>query len=139
IYGTRLALNRHRVVEHFLEIALFQAAIGRKTLDAMFEALFANLELPRRILRAKAKQMGQKSVAWFDLGAPLDLPNQAKLSWDKAKLQSESHLSALIQPSANSSRNRSSTKAGSTGNRGSASGPAVFAQARCYPRNRAFS
>jgi oligoendopeptidase F len=29
--------------------------------------------------------MGQKSVAWFDLGAPLDLPNQARLSWDKAK------------------------------------------------------
>ena len=85
IAGTRLTLNRHRGVEHFLEIALFQAAIGRKTLDAMFEALFANLELPRRILRAKAKQMGQKSVAWFDLGAPLDLPNQAKLSWDKAK------------------------------------------------------
>src|SRR5262249_57750415 len=85
IAGTRLTLNRHRGVEHFLEIALFQAAIGRKPLDAMFEALFANLELPRRILRAKAKQMGQKSVAWFDLGAPLDLPNQAKLSWYKAK------------------------------------------------------
>jgi len=85
IAGTRLTLNRHRGVEHFLEIALFQAAIGRKTLDAMFEALFANIDLPRRILRAKAKQMGQKSVAWFDLGAPLDLPNQARLSWDKAK------------------------------------------------------
>jgi oligoendopeptidase F len=29
--------------------------------------------------------MGQESVAWFDLGAPLDLPNQEKFSWDKAK------------------------------------------------------
>ena len=29
--------------------------------------------------------MGQSGIAWFDLGAPLDLPNQAKLSWDKAK------------------------------------------------------
>jgi len=85
IGGTRLTLNRHRGVEHFLDIALFQASIGRKTLDALFEALFANIELPRRILRAKAKQMGQSGVAWFDIGAPLDLPNQTKLSWDKAK------------------------------------------------------
>jgi oligoendopeptidase F len=85
IGGVRLTLNRHRGVEHFLDIALFQAAIGRKTLDAMFEALFINVELPRRILRAKAKHMGQSGVAWFDLGAPLDLPDQTKLSWDKAK------------------------------------------------------
>jgi oligoendopeptidase F len=85
IGGTRLTLNRHRGVDHFLDIALFQASISRKTLDAIFEALFANLELPRRILRTKAKQMGQNGVAWFDLGAPLDLPNQAKLSWERAQ------------------------------------------------------
>ena len=85
IGGTRLTLNRHRGVEHFLDIALFQASINRKTLDAMFTALFDNVELPRRILRLKAKQMGRESIAWFDLGAPLDLPNQEKFSWDKAK------------------------------------------------------
>ena len=34
IAGTRLTLNRHRGVEHFLDIALFQASITRKTLDA---------------------------------------------------------------------------------------------------------
>ena len=55
IAGTRLTLNRHRGVDHFLDIALFQAAIGRKTLDAMFEALMANLEIPRRILRLKSQ------------------------------------------------------------------------------------
>ena len=85
IAGTRLTLNRHRGVEHFLDIALFQAAITRKTLDAMFKALFAHLEIPRRILRLKAKLLGEKTIAWFDLGAPLDLPNHEKLSWDKAK------------------------------------------------------
>ena len=85
IAGTRLTLNRHRSVDHFLDIALFQAAIGRKTLDAMFEALMANLEIPRRILRLKAKSMARPNVAWFDLGAPLDLPNREKLSWDKAQ------------------------------------------------------
>ncbi|MBI1994890.1 MAG: M3 family oligoendopeptidase [Deltaproteobacteria bacterium] len=85
IAGTRLTLNRHRGVEHFLDIALFQAAISRKTLDAMLEALRADIEIPRRILRLKAKQMGRAAVAWYDLGAPLNLPNQEKLSWQKAK------------------------------------------------------
>ncbi len=85
IAGTRLTLNRHRGVDHFLDIALFQSAISRKTLDAMFAALFANLEIPRRILQLKAKVLGRSGVSWFDLGAPLDLPNQEKLSWDKAR------------------------------------------------------
>jgi oligoendopeptidase F len=85
IAGTRLTLNRHRGVDHFLDIALFQAAITRKTLDAMFEALWANLDLPRQILQLKAQSMGRQRIAWFDLGAPLDLPDQEKLSWDKAR------------------------------------------------------
>ena len=85
IAGTRLTLNRHRGVEHFLDIALFQAAITRKTLDAMFDALLANLEVPRSILRLKARLLGEKTLAWFDLGATLDLPDHQKLSWDKAK------------------------------------------------------
>ena len=85
IAGTRLTLNRHRRVNHFLDIALFQAAINRKTLDAMLDALYANAELARRILRLKAAAMGQKAVAWYDLGAPLDLPEQDKLSWKAAQ------------------------------------------------------
>lgn len=85
IAGTRLTLNRHRGVDHFLDIALFQAAITRKTLDAMFEALFANLDLPRRILQSKAKWMGRRGIAWFDLAAPLDLPDQEKISWETAQ------------------------------------------------------
>jgi len=85
IAGTRLTLNRHRGVDHFLDIALFQAAITRKTLDAMFEALYANLEIPQRILRFKANLMGQPAIAWYDLGAPLDFCGDERLSWEKAK------------------------------------------------------
>jgi oligoendopeptidase F len=84
IAGTRLTLNRHRRVDDFLEIALFQSSITRKTLDAMFEALFSSLEVPRKILRLKAKLLGRPSLAWFDVGAPLALPGQEKLSWEKA-------------------------------------------------------
>jgi len=86
IAGTRLTLNRRRGVNHFLDIALFQAGITRRTLDAMFEALFANLEIPRRILRFKANLMGLPALAWYDLGAPLDLPGEERLSWEKAKM-----------------------------------------------------
>jgi len=85
IAGTRLTLNRHRGVGHFLDLALFQAAISAKTLDALFEALFAHLEIPRRILRLKAKSMGTNGVAWYNLGAPIDIPNRQPLSWDQAK------------------------------------------------------
>jgi oligoendopeptidase F len=84
IAGTRLTLNRYRQVDQFLEIALFQASITRKTLDAMFEALFSKLELPRKILRLKAKLLARPSLAWFDVGAPLELPGQEKLSWERA-------------------------------------------------------
>lgn len=85
IAGTRITLNRHRTVDHFLDIALFQAAITRKTLNAMFEALFAHLDTPRRILQAKAELMGRPGMAWFDLGAPLPLADQERFSWDAAK------------------------------------------------------
>jgi oligoendopeptidase F len=84
IAGTRLTLNRHRGVDDFLEIALFQSAISRKTLEAMFEALFACLEIPRRILQLKASLMGRPAVAWFDVGAPLPTAFDDKPSWDKA-------------------------------------------------------
>jgi oligoendopeptidase F len=84
IAGTRLTLNRHRRVDHFLEVALFQAAITRKTLDAMFEGLFSRLDVPRKILRLKAKLLARPSLAWFDVGAPLELPGQEKLSWENA-------------------------------------------------------
>jgi oligoendopeptidase F len=85
IAGTRLTLNRHRGIEQFLDIALFQAAISAQTLKAIFDALFANLDIPRRILHLKAKWLGTQGVAWYDLGAPIDLPNQERLPWDRAK------------------------------------------------------
>jgi oligoendopeptidase F len=82
IAGTRLTLNRRRGVDHFLDVALFQAAISRKTLDAMFEAIFSEIEVGRRILRYKARLMGTKGVAWYDLGADLDLPDQKPVGWE---------------------------------------------------------
>jgi oligoendopeptidase F len=51
----------------------------------MLEAVYANVEVARRILRLKARAMRRKSVAWYDLGAPLDVAAQDKLSWEAAR------------------------------------------------------
>ena len=85
IAGTRLSLNRHRGVEHFLDIARFQSAVTRRSLDAMFEAIFDSLDLPRRILRLKARAMNLPGVAWYDLEAPLPLPEEQPIDWETAK------------------------------------------------------
>ena len=87
IAGTRLSLNRHRGVDHFLDIALFQASITRQTLDAMFAAIDAEIELPRRILGLKSRAQGTDGVAWYDLEAPLPLPEQEPVTWEACKEQ----------------------------------------------------
>ena len=94
IAGTRLTLNRHRGINHFLDVALFQASISKKTLDAMLEAIFSEIELPREILRLKAKTMNRENIAWYDLGAPMDLQFQKKLTWEEAQRLVKNSFSA---------------------------------------------
>lgn len=85
IAGTRLTLNRHRGIAHFLDVPLFQAAITGRTLAAMWEAISCRAELPRRVLRLKARAMQTPGVAWYDLEAPLPLPEQEPLSWEEGR------------------------------------------------------
>lgn len=85
IAGTRLTLNRHRGIDHFLDVALFQSSISRKTLEAMLKAIYSELEIPRSILRLKARTMNRDSIAWHDLGAPLEFDSGQKLTWTRAK------------------------------------------------------
>lgn len=83
IAGTRHLLNGRRGVSHFLDVALHQAAISRKTLDAMFEAVWSCAELPRRGLRLKAKAMKVPAIAWYDLEAPLPLPSAERVPFER--------------------------------------------------------
>ncbi len=85
IAGTRLTLNKHRGIDHFLDVALFQSAISRKTLDAMLEAIYSEIEVPKDILRLKASTMNRDKIAWYDLGAPMDLEFKKKLDWNEAQ------------------------------------------------------
>jgi oligoendopeptidase F len=85
IAGTRHTLNARRKVEHFLDVALFDAAISRRTLEAMFEAIHENAEIPRRFLRLKARALGVPKISWFDLEAPLPLQAAGRISWERGK------------------------------------------------------
>ncbi|MXZ76031.1 MAG: M3 family oligoendopeptidase [Gemmatimonadetes bacterium] len=85
IGGTRLTLYRHRGMDHYLDKALFQAAISRETLDAMFEAVFAEIDVARGILAYKARLMGGDTLGWYDLSAPLTVEHQDEPSWDDAR------------------------------------------------------
>jgi pepF/M3 family oligoendopeptidase len=54
-----------------LDVALFQSNIDRDTLDAMLSAADEAFPDFRRYLKAKAKALGQDTLAWYDLFAPI--------------------------------------------------------------------
>lgn len=85
IAGTRITLNRHRGIDHFLDVALFQSGISRETLEAMFEAINSCRDIPTGILELKADIMGTEGISWYDLGAELDLGERQEIKWDNAK------------------------------------------------------
>jgi len=82
--GVRHSLYARRGIDHVLDVALFDAAISKETLEAMFEAITAGAGVARRYLALKAKQDGRSQVAWFDLEAPLRMPGgpAPRLSWE---------------------------------------------------------
>ncbi|MFZ0131798.1 MAG: M3 family metallopeptidase [Desulfobacterales bacterium] len=84
IAGARLTLNSHRRVAHYLDRALFQAAIRRETLEAMYAAIFENIETARDILRAKAGFFDRAGIRFFEREAPLPLPGLTPLGWRPA-------------------------------------------------------
>lgn len=85
ISGTRKTLYRHREIDHFLEVALFDAAVSKQTVDAMMEAIRENVELPRDVLRLKAETLGLSAVSWYDLGAPMDFGDGETTDWERAR------------------------------------------------------
>jgi oligoendopeptidase F len=85
ISGTRLTLYARRSVPHFLEPALFDAAISRRTLDVLLEVVTERQEVARRYLRHKARLLGRKRLGFQDLMAPLPQGAQSRVSWDEAR------------------------------------------------------
>jgi len=85
IAGTRLELYRRRGVAHFLEPAVFDAGISRRTLDTMLEVVRTRWEVPRRYLRRKARILGLERIGFQDLMAPLPSESHARVSWEDAR------------------------------------------------------
>lgn len=85
ISGTRLTLYRRRGVAHFLEPALFDAAISQRTLDTLLEVVRARQEIARRYLRRKARILGRAQLGFQDLLAPLPVENRTSIPWPEAQ------------------------------------------------------
>ena len=83
IAGTRHTLYRRRGIPHFLEPALFDAAIESATLDAMLEAIRACAEWPRQYLRKKAEILGVPRLGFQDLSAPLPRLEHTSVPWEE--------------------------------------------------------
>lgn len=81
--GTRHTLYARRGRGHFLDAPLHDAAVSKQTLDAMFAAIAANYELPRRILRLGARLQGTPALAWYDLLAPRPVGEPPTFTWDQ--------------------------------------------------------
>jgi len=81
--GTRLTLYRRRGIKHFLDQSLFGAGIKRSTLDAMYAAVYKNIEPVREILRVKAAAMGRKGIAFYEREAPLPLKDSKLFTWEE--------------------------------------------------------
>jgi oligoendopeptidase F len=81
--GTRLTLYARRGQADFLEAPLHDHALTRATLEAMFAAIAAHYELPRRVLRLGARLQGTAGLAWYDLDAPRPLAPAPQLTWEE--------------------------------------------------------
>ncbi len=87
IAGTRHTLGARRR-QQVIDVALHDAALSRRTLDAMMESVKSGAPLARRGLRLKARAMGQEAIAWFDLEAPIPVRGEvapARLTWDEGR------------------------------------------------------
>jgi oligoendopeptidase F len=71
IKGEVNVLEKRRRWASPLEASLFESNIDRQTLDAMLTAARASFPDFRRYLRAKARLLGLKRLAWYDLFAPV--------------------------------------------------------------------
>ena len=71
VKGYVAMLNRRRGREDALHSAIDQSRIDRNTLEAMLGAMEASFPLFRTYFNAKAKRLGKKKLAWWDLYAPM--------------------------------------------------------------------
>ncbi|MDJ0785334.1 MAG: M3 family oligoendopeptidase [Myxococcota bacterium] len=85
IAGTRLLLYRRQGIEDFLDPALFDAGISRRTLDTLLGTVRERFEIPREFLRRKARLLDMERLGFEDLMAPLPLSSSVAIPYDQAR------------------------------------------------------
>jgi len=84
IKGEVRTLSARRGWKDTLEPMLFLNNIDQRTLDAMHEACRESFPDWRRYLRAKAQLLGQESLPWYDIFAPVGGAGSRRWSFDEA-------------------------------------------------------
>ncbi|WP_455382787.1 M3 family oligoendopeptidase [Salinispira pacifica] len=71
VKGFSAILNRRRRYQSTLDRSIFQARINRKILNALTSVMEESLPVFRKYLRAKAKLLGLRKLAFYDIFAPV--------------------------------------------------------------------
>jgi pepF/M3 family oligoendopeptidase len=71
VKGAVNTLDQRRGRQDALHSAIDMARIDRETLETMLVAMDASFPTFRRYFKAKARRLGKKSLAWWDLFAPI--------------------------------------------------------------------
>ena len=85
IKGQMNELALRRGWRSVLDESVFQNGITTKSLEALQQACRDSFSDFRRYLKAKATFLGQDTLAWFDLNAPVGTAEEKRFSWDEAK------------------------------------------------------
>lgn len=71
IKGSVITLNRHRGRQDAIHSAIDSARIDRESLEVMLSAMHDALPMFRDYFKSKAKRLGYKNLAWWNLFAPV--------------------------------------------------------------------
>ncbi len=83
VKGAAHTLAARRGFESVLDASLLRNRIDRPTLDALLGAIQESFPIFRRYLLAKARRLGKRHLAWWDLLAPVGRANPT-YTWDEA-------------------------------------------------------
>ncbi len=84
VKGETLTLDKKRGREDALHASLDFARIDRSTLNAMLSAMKDSFPMFQRYFKSKAKRLGKKKLAWWDLFAPMGKTDTV-YSWNEAR------------------------------------------------------
>jgi oligoendopeptidase F len=83
VKGETLVLDKKRGREDAVHASIDFARIDRATLNAMLGAMTDSFPMFGRYFKHKAKLLGKKKLAWWDLSAPMGATDKV-YSWDEA-------------------------------------------------------